>query len=157
MTLSVAFKIAGLRGLRTSLTRAGQFALKSAMKEAVAEGAEILIAEMQDQLDKGPPVPSSGPRVEKLKLPKNTTKHLRRVSSRLIQSLGIEASEIPGGFHAFVGPQKVVYGPIHEFGGRAGRKGSALIPPRPYAVPALEEGRDDIVEEMESRLRRIFR
>lgn len=157
MTLSVAFKISGLTRLRTSLTRAGQFALKNAMREAVAEGAEILIAEMQDQLDKGPPIPASGPRVEKLKLPKNTTKHLRRVSSRLIQALGSEEDEIPGGFRAFVGPQKVVYGPIHEFGGRAGRGGSAEIPARPYAVPALKEGRDDIVEGMQARLRRIFR
>ena len=43
-----------------------------------------------------------------------------------------------------IGPQRVPYGAIHEFGGQAGRGKLTTIPARPYLGPALEENEERV-------------
>jgi phage gpG-like protein len=41
----------------------------------------------------------------------------------------------------------IVYAAIHEFGGKAGKNGSAVIPARPYFGPAIEEWKKERMNE----------
>lgn len=52
------------------------------------------------------------------------------------------------GFAVRIGPN-TEYAAIHEFGGRAGRGGSAQIPPRPYIKPAFDDKVEDAVDQVE--------
>ena len=151
---TVTFEIRGLKALLGRFRFITLGGLDLAIRGKIDQAAEVLIGAMQNQLDKGPAaeVGSSGPRVEDVSLPKNTTEHLRRVTSRLIQSIGKKVSRIPGGWQAAVGPQRVVYGPIHEFGGFAGRGHAVYIKPRPYAYPALDDAEDEIKEVLDDAL-----
>jgi len=63
------------------------------------------------------------------------------VTGRLRQSIGYVVDESAGNWELRVGPQRVVYAGIHEFGGD-------FIPPRPYAAPTLEESREDIIQQL---------
>lgn len=52
------------------------------------------------------------------------------------------------GFAVRIGPN-TEYAAIHEFGGRAGRGGSAQIPPRPYMKPAFDDKVEEAVDQIE--------
>lgn len=79
-------------------------------------------------------------------------------SGRLIRSISSDSDSS----HAAVGTN-VVYGPIHQFGGKAGKGGSVEIIARPY-LPLTEEGElqpeaektvlDTIVRHLESAAQR---
>jgi phage gpG-like protein len=43
-----------------------------------------------------------------------------------------------------VGPSRLNYAQIHEFGGYTGRNGTTYIPPRPYVEPAWDELEDTV-------------
>lgn len=47
----------------------------------------------------------------------------------------------------------VLYAPIHEYGGYAGRGGSAFIPPRPYLIKALEQKREQVYDLLRKALK----
>ncbi len=62
-----------------------------------------------------------------------------RVSGNLWDHV-ISTSPTSAGAHRWVamaGPSDVAYSRIHEFGGITGRNHAAVIPPRPYVLPAV--------------------
>lgn len=72
---------------------------------------------------------------------------LRLMSGKLFRSFSPKTSNTgnvynltisDSGFSLIYG-SSVVYAKIHEFGGKAGRNGSATIPARPYFAPAIED------------------
>ncbi len=48
-----------------------------------------------------------------------------------------------GMYEARVGPAGVVYARVQELGGRTGRNGATVLPPRPYVKPGLQKVLDD--------------
>lgn len=57
------------------------------------------------------------------------------------------------GMSVRIGPN-TVYAAIQEFGGTAGRGGSAVIPARPYMWPAFEVNHDKIVDTLREEIMR---
>ena len=69
---------------------------------------------------------------------------------RSVFSRPINTAAGPG---QIVGPN-VAYAAIQEFGGRAGRRYAATIPPRPYVWPAWEKRKDDVLNEISKAVMR---
>ncbi len=75
-------------------------------------------------------------------------------SGRLRQSIGNEVRRLaPGVVQALVGPQRVVYGAVHELGSRAIGHPEMNIPERPYIRPAVKELQEHILRELGSAFR----
>jgi phage gpG-like protein len=69
-------------------------------------------------------------------------------TGRLRQSMGHEVKRNGHTVIGRVGPQRVVYGAVHELGSAAIGHPEMNIPERPYLAPALKELREHIVEEI---------
>lgn len=117
----MAPKIGGLDNLKNKLART-QGALKK-LDQALLKAGLVVAGQAQKNARKGRP-------------------HLRVQTGRLWQ--GIHAKRAGKG-RVQVGPN-VIYGRIHEFGGKAGRGHRVNIPARPYLYPALDEKRQDAID-----------
>lgn len=75
------------------------------------------------------------------KNPGNSNPHPGAVTGTLRRSVTTAGSAT----EVVVGPGGLAtpYAAIHEFGGRAGRGGSAVLPARPYMQPALDDKHED--------------
>lgn len=136
MAFSMAMSVLGLRQITQGLTGAGGKAATAIEKELALLAEEIVGLAQQN---------IRGSRAT------NPPKMLGVVTGRLRQSITREpVKKVGGAFQVKIGPQRVVYAAIHEFGGRAGRGGSVRIPARPYLGPALAKKADDIVERLGS-------
>ncbi len=69
-------------------------------------------------------------------------------------SLASSVSQSYGDDFAAVGTNKV-YAPIHQFGGKAGRKHAATIPARPF-LGLSQQARQDIIEAVEGYVTQSF-
>lgn len=117
----LGMKVSGLKEFRSNMKEA-KGALRSNVRQAMGVIVQELAGEAQRHI--------TGSRKT------NPPEVLGVVSGRLKQSItgrvrGAGAGEIVGE----VGPQRVVYAAIHEFGGVAGH---AHIRARPYLSPALD-------------------
>lgn len=65
--------------------------------------------------------------------------YLGVVTGRLRSSIAAGEPEKDGDVYTEKVGTNVVYAAIHEFGGRAGRNGSVLIPSRPFLRPAIAD------------------
>jgi len=76
------------------------------------------------------------------------------VTGRLRSSItSLPVKKTANAYIATVGT-KVVYGRIHEYGGKAGRGYAAKIPARPFMRPALEDkgNRDAVVKDLKRNI-----
>ncbi len=140
----VTIQLPNLTLLRLRMARRG-LSLRGRIIDAMGRAVEILEEAVQDQLRKRPKdVGKGGGRLETVKLAKNPTKHLRIRSGRLIGSIRGRVKRKGFIVEGRVGPQRVAYAAIHEFGGQAGRGGQTRIRPRPYQAPALKAKQEEV-------------
>jgi len=149
----VSVTIPRLRLFRLRMARYGLL-LRRNIRERMEEAVGELEQEVQDQLRRGPrDVKGGGARLEDVKLGKNPTSHLRIRSGRLIGSIRGRVTGRGVLVEGRVGPQRVSYAAIHEFGGKAGRAGSVDIKARPYLSPALRAKQEDLLDIVGKSLR----
>jgi phage gpG-like protein len=79
-----------------------------------------------------------------------------RISGALSASVTATAPQSAGAYRwvSRVGPH-IVYGPIQDRGGVAGRNHATTLPPRPYMAPAHAEGGRRISEAGQRAFRRV--
>lgn len=128
--------VTGLDALVTTL-RGKTVALQAVTREAVVLAAHIAERHTKDLLRrtshrKGTPTPSQ---------PGDPPS---AVTGTLMRSIAVDGpTGAAGTYRAQLGPT-VLYGRIHELGGRAGRKNAARLPARPYLAPAVEQSRSEV-------------
>jgi phage gpG-like protein len=108
--------------------------------------------------------PMSAKNVKSGLVPRNPEKGigtLRLLSGNLYRSFAPKKSSAGNIFIAttdgnnftFTYGSSIVYAAIHEYGGRAGRGGSAKIPKRPYFAPAIKEWKKERLPEFKRELK----
>jgi phage gpG-like protein len=148
----VTISVTGDRKLVSELED-GVRKLPGALRKRIEQSAQVVQRNVLLQLSKGPPAVGSTRRKQSV----NPTKHLRTVSGRLRQSVGVVLKIGRRAVEARIGPQRVRYAGIHERGGRAGRNHAVLIKPRPYMGPAAKESRKQVARLMGSAVDVIVR
>lgn len=139
MAFSMALSVVGLKQLTQTFTGAGGKATTAISKE-LALIAEELVGEAQRNI-----------RGSRATNPPQVLGVGQEDGGRLRGSITRDPVKMMGGaLGVRIGPQRVVYAAIHEFGGKAGRGRSVTIPARPYLGPALEKKLDDIVDRLGS-------
>lgn len=123
-------------GLTRALASLRKPALHATFRDALMHAAyEVQRIAAQEKIRRGGVVGKGKTRTLLAPLPDRLTSR----TGSLRRSIGVDRSELP--FAISIGTE-LVYGRVHETGGRFGR---ATYPPRPFLAPAL----DDVVPKFE--------
>ncbi len=131
--LRLKLKILGDKALRRHVDRAAK-RLPSAIERNLARAAALIERDAKRNIH--------GSRTRAIRKGRPVTAPpgvLGVDTGRLRQSISFDVSRKGRRWTAEVGPQRVPYARIHEFGGKAGH---ANIPKRPYLGPAVEKNRE---------------
>lgn len=124
-------------GLTRALTSLRKPALHATFRDALTHAAyEVQRIAAQEKIRRGGVVGKGRQRMILPPLPDRLTSR----TGSLRRSIGVDRSDLP--FAISIGTE-LVYGRVHETGGRFGR---AKYPPRPFLSPAL----DDVMPKFES-------
>jgi HK97 gp10 family phage protein len=128
----VSAEIVNLSEFADKLEELSQAARMTALKEAVQAGGFILEGEIKIHIEKQNLV--------------DTGNLLNSIQQKEIRVQDTTAEVEVG--------TDVVYAAIHEFGGVTGRNYATTIPARPYMRPAVDEGKQRIIEAVGEVLKR---
>ena len=133
--MKIGLRIVGRRALQRWTARTAK-RIPSEIERNLHRAAQLIEASAKKNIH------GSRTRARRKHRPVTAPPHVLGVDTgRLRQSISYDVYRRGRRWNAEIGPQRVPYARIHEFGGTVGR---ARIPKRPYLGPAIDKNRERV-------------